>query len=129
MVLLRILSGTRAGAEVVARHFPFRIGRSTAADWRLEAGGVWEDHCHLERDPGGLIGLLAVTDALVLVNGHPVQRTRLRQGDVIELGAVKLQFGLSPVIQRSLRLRAALTWTLLASLVVAQLLLLVWLTR
>ena len=47
MVQLRILSGKMAGVDITARHFPFRIGRSAAAELQLQEDGVWERHLEL----------------------------------------------------------------------------------
>ncbi len=130
MVLLKALSGPAAGSAFVARRFPFRIGHSQDSDLRLEAGGVWQDHGRLEFDKAQSRFLLtAVADALVLVNGERIAESRLRNGDVVEIGSVKLRFGLAPVVQPNMKLREATTWFLLALIVATQALLLTWLIR
>jgi hypothetical protein len=56
----------------------------------------------------------AEANALVSVNDVPVEETVLRNGDVISIGALKIQFALAPVRQSSLLAREWLVWTALA---------------
>jgi hypothetical protein len=58
--------------------------------------------------------------ALLSVNGVQVDRAVLRNGDVISIGALKIQFALSPVRQSGLRARESLTWAVLAILCLGQ---------
>jgi len=62
----------------------------------------------------------AEPDALLSVNGVQVEQAVLRNGDVISIGALKIQFSLSPVRQYSLRARECLTWAALALLCLGQ---------
>ncbi len=116
-----------AGAEKVARHFPFVIGRAPQADLRLEEDGVWDRHICLDMDPQQRISLSVQSDASALVNGEAVQSHFLRNGDLIDLGGARIRFGFSAVQQRSLRLREALTWLGLAGLCLGQIALIYWL--
>ena len=127
MLQLTILNGQQAGDELVARRFPVRIGRSAEAELRLEEDGVWD--CHLEitlQPPEGLV-LSVQPGALGLVNSQPVEHAVLRNGDVIEVGAAKLLFSLSPTRHRSLRFREVMTWIALALLCLGQVALIYWL--
>lgn len=110
MVQFKVLSGKMAGTLVVARRFPFQIGRSAQADLTLEEAGVWEDHLEIQLEPES--GFIAVPygDALITVNGESGRRSRLRNGDRIEMGAAVLQFWLGETRQRGLRVREWLTW-------------------
>jgi hypothetical protein len=110
MVRLKILSGKMAGTEHSARRFPFQLGRAASADLRLEEDGVWERHAELTLDAATGFVLSAHTEALVAVNGHPCRESVLRNGDEMDLGALKLRFWIGPTRQRSLRLREWLTW-------------------
>ena len=110
-----------AGQETVARHFPFRVGRGAGDHLRLEVPGVWDNHFAIERMPGRPLTLQARPDTTTLVNGVPVGSAALRNGDVIEAGAARLQFWLSPVRQPALGLREALTWTFLAGVLAFEL--------
>ena len=69
------------------------------------------------------------TDALAAVNNQPVQTARLRNGDIITLGSVKLQFWLAAVRQRGLRMRELFVWTLVVAVTAAQVTLVYWLIR
>ena len=127
MLLLKVISGEQAGTEMVARRFPFMIGRSPDATLRLNDDGVWYDHLKLEvrLDEGAV--MFASREAFTAVNGYPVTEAVLRNGDVIELGSVRIEFGLSPTRQSSLSLRENLTWFLLGSLGFGQVALIYWL--
>ena len=129
MVLLKVLSGKRAGTAWVGRRFPVRIGRSAAADLQLEESGIWDQHLQLDFNPAEGIVLSAQPNALAAVNGHPVDRTVLRNGDSIEIGALKLQFWLTETCQRGLRFREGLTWAGIAAISLGQVGLIYWLLR
>ena len=92
MVQLNILSGKMAGTQWVARRFPVQIGRAANSGLRLEENGVWDEHAQLNLDRLEGFLLKAHPNALVTVNNQPVQTVRLRNGDSIALGAVRLQF-------------------------------------
>ncbi len=129
MVQLRILSGKKAGTAWVARRFPVRIGRSATADLQLQESGVWDEHLELELRPGEGFVLSAHPDAIASVNGQPVQEALLRNGDTIDIGALKLQFWLSENRQGGLRLREGLTWAGIVAITLGQVGLIYWLLR
>ena len=129
MVQFNILSGKKAGAQSAARRFPFRIGRAAGNELQLEDDGVWDHHLTLEFNRQKGFTLAAAPDALVTINDGPVQTTILRNGDIITLGSVKLQFWLAAARQRGLRLREAFVWALLAAVTAAQVALIYWLIR
>jgi pSer/pThr/pTyr-binding forkhead associated (FHA) protein len=110
MIQFKILSGKQAGHIVVARRFPFQLGRATTADLSLSEPGVWERHASLRCLPDEGFSLDAEGDALVVVNGATVKNVILRNGDVVDLGGAKIQFWLSDVRSRNQRLRAGLVW-------------------
>jgi pSer/pThr/pTyr-binding forkhead associated (FHA) protein len=129
VVLLKVLSGKAAGREVTARRFPFLVGRAPDAGLVLSDDGVWEQHCRLQLDPGRGVVLATVPPAVSLVNLEPVQEAQLRSGDLIQVGAARLQFWLAPPQQAGLRLREALTWTAIFGLAALQVAAAWWLTR
>jgi pSer/pThr/pTyr-binding forkhead associated (FHA) protein len=129
MIQLRILSGSRKGTVQHAGTFPFSIGRAAAAQLRLEDPGVWDQHLKLVLNLPAGFQLEVQPGALASVNGQPCQQTPLRNGDVIEIGLVKLQFWLSEVEQPSLATRERLTWALIVVLALLQLTLLAWLVN
>ena len=120
-IQLHILAGKKAGNQLVACRFPFRIGRAHGNDLQLDDDGVWDQHSTLEFNPQQGVILAAAPNALVTVNSQPVQTALLRNGDVITLGAAKLQFWLTAVRQRSLCFREGFFWALLALVVLCEL--------
>jgi pSer/pThr/pTyr-binding forkhead associated (FHA) protein len=127
MVQLKVLSGKKAGTIWVARRFPVRIGRSAASDLQLEEVGVWDEHVQLDFKPAEGIVLSAQPNALTSVNGQPVREAVLRNGDAIEIGALKIQFWLSETRQVGLRFREGLTWAGIAAISLSQVGLIYWL--
>jgi len=129
MLQLSILSGKTAGTVWVARRFPVRIGRCAGCDLRLEGNGVWDGHLHVQFEPTKGFVLETTPNALATINGQPLQRTVLRNGDLIEIGSVKMQFCLSETRQTGLRLREALTWAAIACISLGQIGLIYWLLK
>ncbi len=129
MIQLQILSGKQAGTDLVARRFPFRIGRASPADLRLEEDGIWNQHLELNLIiPDGFV-LNAQPNALATINGQRVERALLRNGDLIEIGSLKMRFWLSANRQIGLRFREWLTWGTLVLLSLGQVCLIYWLLR
>ncbi len=129
MVLLRVLSGSKAGAVTPVRRFPFSVGRGATADWRIEMPGVWDEQFKIALSPSDGFLLSANPLSLTCVNGERVSRVPLRNGDRIECGDLRVQFWLSPARQRGLRAREMFTWIALAGLMAAEAYLCWWLTR
>jgi predicted component of type VI protein secretion system len=129
MVQFRILSGPQAGTQWVARRFPVRVGRADANDLQLEEDGVWDRHFEVDFDRADGFVLKAQPNAIVSVNQQPVQTTRLRNGDSIEIGSVRLQFWLGEVRQRGLRPREWFVWALIATVSLGEVALVYWLLR
>ena len=127
MVQLRVLSGKTAGTSLVTRRFPVRVGRSPAADLRLEENGVWDKHLQIQFDKSEGLVLESADNALVSVNSQQVRRTVLRNGDRIELGSVALRFYLSEPRQTGLTLREGLTWAAIVAISIGQVGLIYWL--
>ncbi len=120
MIAFHILNGSQAGTQWVACRLPFRIGRSPEDELQIEDPGVWDHHLRVELREGRHVALVAAPEALTTVNGQPAQDAILRSGDIIDLGSLRLQFGLSPTTHRSLRLRESITWVALALLSLGQ---------
>jgi hypothetical protein len=127
VVQFHILTGKKAGTDWVARRFPFHVGRSAPDGLTLDDDGVWVRHVRFELRSGEGVVSEVSPEALASVNGQRIEKALLRNGDIIEMGSVKLRFGLSPTRQRSLRLRETLTWLALAALCLAQVALIYWL--
>ncbi len=129
MFQLRILSGRQAGTTWVARRFPVRAGRAAGSDLHLDEAGVWDQHLLLEFKPDEGCVLTTRGEALASVNGEPVQRCVLHNGDRIQAGAAELQFWLSDARQPSLGVREAFTWLMILGVFVAQVVLLYMLVK
>jgi pSer/pThr/pTyr-binding forkhead associated (FHA) protein len=127
MVRLCIVSGKNAGTAMVAGRFPYRIGRSPRSDFCVEDAGVWDEHLELDLDSHGGFLLSLQGNSLATINGQPFQHVCLKNGDLIEIGSLKMQFTLSETTQCAFRLREALTWTGLAVLFGSQVALIYWL--
>lgn len=129
MIQLNVLSGKKAGSQPVVRRFPFHIGRAAGNDLQLDDAGVWDRHLMLECERSEGFKLQTAPDALAAVNNQPAQSVRLRNGDIITFGSVKLQFWLAPVRQRGLRFREWFVWTLIITATTVQFALVYWLLR
>ena len=127
MVRLQILSGSKAGLAYEAASFPLVIGRAAAGSITLEDSGVWEQHFQITLDLAEGFFLEVIRPALAAVNGQPVERVGLRNGDIISAGSAKLQFWIQETRQVSLRLREVATWISLLALCASQLAIIYWL--
>jgi len=93
------IQGTPGGRYVIGRTL-VRIGREADNDIRLAAKTVHRYHAVIRRTTDGDV---MVTDLSgnegngVLVNGAPVGEARLKKGDLINIGEVKLHFDAKPV--------------------------------
>jgi pSer/pThr/pTyr-binding forkhead associated (FHA) protein len=110
MVQLNILTGKMAGTSWSTRRFPVRIGRTADAHLQLEEDGVWENHIQLNQTRAEGFVLHTRPEASASINSEPAQEAVLRNGDIIQLGSVKLQFWLAPTRQRGLRAREWFVW-------------------
>jgi pSer/pThr/pTyr-binding forkhead associated (FHA) protein len=129
MIQLNILSGKKEGTQPVARHFPFRIGRTAGNDLQLDDDGLWDKHLALEFLKQEGFKLVTAPNALAAVNNEPVKNKILRNGDTITIGSVKIQFWLATAHQRGLRFREGFVWALLIFVTFSQFALLYWLIR
>jgi pSer/pThr/pTyr-binding forkhead associated (FHA) protein len=120
MIDLHVLSGKKAGSRVVVGHFPFHIGRVSQNDLPLEDDGVWDRHATLEFKEKDGFHVATTANAIVTINGKPVEKSRLHNGDILTVGSAKLQFWLAPAPQRGLSLRENFVWGLLILITVAQ---------
>lgn len=123
MLQIRAIAGTRQATVWEAETFPLQIGRSARSDIRLEEAGVWDEHAEVGFDAEEGFLLNGQTGALLRVNGELVEQVRLRNGDIIELGSVKLQCWLSEVKRRNLSWRERFVWFLLFLVTILQLIL------
>ena len=120
MVQLRVLNGSRAGTAQIASRFPCTIGRASGDDLQLVEAGVWENHLQLNLKVPDGFRLSRLGEGRASVNGSDFDELLLRNGDVIELGAVKVQFWLGEVEQSDNRARETLVWIGLVALVLLE---------
>jgi hypothetical protein len=105
------------------RDFPLVIGRGGQAGLRLEQAGVWEEHAELRLKVGEGFFVRSCSEALVVLNNQAVSESRLRNGDLLELGGACLRFGFTDTLQRHFRLRERVSWTAIGLLCLGQLVL------
>ncbi len=129
MVQLRILSGKKAGSSWDARRFPVRIGRSLKSDLQLEEPGVWDEHLVIVLQPAEGFVVEIQPNAVATLNGQPIQRSAVRNGDTIEIGSVKVQFWLSEAPQRTQSVREVFVWTVIVFMCLVQIALIYWLLQ
>jgi len=110
MVQFKVLSGEKRGAVFTTSSFPWRVGRGKSADLRLEEPGVWDQHLELDLVKAEGFVLTRQGQALATVNGEAFDRRVLRNGDLIEMGALKLRFWLAESRQKGLWLREWVVW-------------------
>lgn len=129
MIQLAVLSGKKAGTRMVVRHFPLRIGRAADNGLLLEDDGIWDRHLTLEFQPPVGFNLLVEQNALATINTEPFRTQVLRNGDIITIGPVNIQFWLAAARQGSLNLREGFVWALILAVTIVQFALLYWLIR
>ena len=128
MVQLNILSGEYQRQFVESNIFPMRIGRGKACHLQLVDTGVWEYHLELSLNEEHHFTIRTASDATAMVNGQPLEGVQLlHNGDIIEIGMVKIQFWLGSVQQKTLGIREAAAWALLLAVTMAEIYLLFWL--
>jgi pSer/pThr/pTyr-binding forkhead associated (FHA) protein len=120
VLLFQIINGKKVGTSWVARRFPVRIGRKSSSELCLEEPGVWDYHLQINLRPDRSFEALVEETATATVNGESIRNSVVHNGDVFQLGSVKIRIGLSAAAQRSLRVREVLTWVALAALSLGQ---------
>lgn len=105
---------------ILARRFPFHVGRDVGSDMLLEEQGVWARHLEIQLRADDRFWAVQSSEALVVVDGQKAREVELRNGALIEIGSVKLRFSLAEKPQRNQSLREDLTWVALAALVLLQ---------
>ena len=127
MIQLEVLTGKKAGAHWCASSLPVRIGRAAGSDLCFVEEGIWERHLEINLRPEEGFVLSTQGEAFAAINGEATHEKLLRNGDLIEIGALRIRFGLSPTRQRGLRWREVTTWLALATLCLGQIALVYWL--
>lgn len=100
--------------------FPFVVGRSPEASFRLVAPGVYDEHLRFELRPDEGLVVSAGQGALASVGGELLQSRRLRQGEEITFGPFTVRVLLGPPERRSLRVWEVLLWVTLGAVLALQ---------
>ena len=121
MLQLDIVSGTQAGTTIVARRFPFTVGRAKASDLQLSDPGVWDEHLEIDLlRAEKAFHVRCGENAQLTINGAPVAEAALRNGDTIQIGGAKIQVGVAAPVQKGLVAREVAVWLFLGILSLAQ---------
>lgn len=117
MIELIVINDPAPGRRFHADAAPVRLGRRADLEVVLRDAGVWENHAEIAANDDGWFLIRAVGAAHVSVNEHPIKEHRLRNGDVLGMGSVKLQFTLRNPPQRSLKGREVAAWLMIVAVV------------
>jgi hypothetical protein len=93
------IDGAPGSRWVIGRSF-LRIGQEEDNDIRLNSRSVHRYHAVIRRTTDGDVvinDLSGADSAGVLVNGTRIDEARLKEGDAIDVGAIKLRFAAQPV--------------------------------
>lgn len=110
MLQLRVTVPPGGPAVAELHRFPAHVGRDTDCDARVEGAGVWGHHLRIDLDPKVGFSVGVCQGAVARLNGEPLTRARLRPGDQLDLGAARIEVGLSPARRRSFALGEATFW-------------------
>jgi hypothetical protein len=93
------IDGAPGNRWVIGRSF-LRIGQEEDNDIRMASRSVHRYHAVIRRTTDGDVvinDLSGAGGAGVLVNGMRIEEARLKEGDAIDVGAIKLRFAAQPV--------------------------------
>jgi len=129
IAVLEIAFGETSLHKVQVNQLPFKIGRNKNCQLQLTEPGVWDEHLEIGLDDERHFILCRHSEPTAMINGMPANLVApLRNGDYVQFGTVTMRFSLGSVRQKNLNLGEAATWTILAVSVVAEIILLLWLT-
>ena len=124
MFSLTIVEGRQRGQRVDLNKYPFVIGSNSDAHLKLSEPGVWSNHLVVELADNKGPALRRLGDGTVSLNSDPVEVSVLRNGDLINIGAAVLRFGLSPAKRKPLTFLNSASWTAIIAIVVLEIVLL-----
>lgn len=105
------------------------IGRDPSNGWVLSSPGVWGRHAEIRLGQDGRLTIRSVGDAVVSLNGVPIDESPLRWGDSVALGSTVARFHLAAPVQRGLQSWERTLWVVLGLCLASQAMLLAWLQR
>jgi hypothetical protein len=126
MVEFSLLSGPDRGRVVTIGTLPAVLGRAGSGVVPLAGPGVWDRHFELQKSGDGRIVLRVLGEARVSVGASPIRERVLKNGDELEVGAVRMRFGLSRPSSRSLVGREVGFWCACGVVIVLEGLLMGW---
>ena len=129
MVLIHILSGSRSGEKCAVGRFPCVIGRAADDQIRIPDPGVWDRHLELAISPSHQITFKANPHSFAVINGAARPEGSLMNGDLLELGAVRLRFWLADSTQCSFNAGELMIWLSIPAISLFQLALIRWLQQ
>ncbi|MFN7936338.1 MAG: cyclic nucleotide-binding domain-containing protein [Bryobacteraceae bacterium] len=89
---LRVKSGLQEGQTLQLRFPSTSLGRAAECDLRFEDDGISRVHCTIFLDRSKAVVKDNESTNGTLVNGQPVAETELRNGDIISVGDVDLEY-------------------------------------
>jgi hypothetical protein len=91
--VLTVTRGERKGEVFpLSAESSISIGRAQANDVVLDDASVSSQHCRIRPEPGGFVVHDMKSTNGTQVNGRPIDRHRLAEGDVIQVGETSLQY-------------------------------------
>lgn len=127
MFRLTVLEGKRRGQHFDILSYPFVVGNNVEADLRIPDIGVWSNHVAIELEAGGEPYLKRLGEGMVSVNADPSTFSKLRNGDLIAVGAAVFRFSLSPVSLKNLGRIPVFVWFIVGTVVLLEMFCIVFL--
>lgn len=121
MFRLTVLEGKRRGQHFDISSYPFVIGNNVEADLRMSDLGVWSNHASIELKAGGEPHIRRLGDGVVSVNAEPLVFSKLRNGDLIAVGAAVFRFSSSPASLKNLGNLPVFVWFFIGAVVLLEL--------
>lgn len=121
MFRLTVLEGKRRGQHFDIPSYPFVIGNNVEADLRMPDLGVWSNHASIELKAGGEPRIRRLGDGVVSVNAEPSTFSKLRNGDLIAVGAAVFRFSSSPASLKNLGNLLVFVWFFIGAVVLLEL--------
>lgn len=121
MFRLTVLEGKRRGQYFDIPSYPFVVGNNVEADLRMPDVGVWNNHVAIELKAGGEPHLKRLGEGVVSVNADPATFSKLRNGDLIVVGAAVFRFSLSPAPLKNLGRIPVVVWFVVGAVMLLEL--------
>ena len=121
MFRLTVLEGKRRGQHFDIPSYPFVVGNNVEADLRMPDVGVWNNHVAIELEAGGEPHLKRLGEGVVSVNADQATFSKLRNGDLIVVGAAVFRFSLSPAPLKNLGRILVVVWFVVGAVMLLEL--------